>query len=215
MKPEKLFFPLMVFAAVLGVWFWLKPKGPATVVQPNTSQSGVPGYYAQSPAQYSVGQPQLTPSPLVMLANPLSNDPYQKQPEKPPFYLAFNFGPSHDLTKAPAAAAIKDAAKKSKKDCGGDCGCCGGCGDSQNNMFPDGRGRTPMASTFGRMVNNTPQIQEWISIAEQNFSETNIYPAPPPAPSISTPSPAGVSSVGFTMAPQHANTPAAFGPGVF
>jgi hypothetical protein len=168
MKPEKFFFPLMVFAAVVTVYLLLrKPHAQATtIIQPSTSQSGVPNTATESPTSYNVQTPQLAASPLVYLQDPYTSNPAESSPKHPPSYLAFNFGPSHDLTKKPNP----DLHKLQKVAQGKGCGCGGGCNSCSrnNNTFPDGSGQTKLASTGRRQVENAPE--DWLILAQDNLT---------------------------------------------
>lgn len=144
MKPEKLFFPLMVAAAIIAIYLLFRNPQPAATVQgPNTASSGLPTITPQT-QQYQVNPPTLTPTPLIMLANPFANDP-NSTATKPPAYLSFNFGPSHDLTKTPTVPA-----STGKTGCGCEAEQCG-CG-SINNQFPDGAGCSKLASSGKRLI---------------------------------------------------------------
>jgi hypothetical protein len=158
---EKFFFPVGALAGVLAVYFWLKkPAVPAQANQPSAAPSGVPNYTPEA-QQYQVNPSTYTPSPLVLLSDPFSNKPAgttnkpagttteDAASQKPPYYLAFNFGPSHDLTKVPMQPKKKDS---------GACGCkssCDTCSQAQNT-FPDGTGATKMSSNRRRQIEVTP-----------------------------------------------------------
>lgn len=164
MKPEKFFFPLMVFAAVIAVYMLFRKREPATVTQPSTSASGLPLVTPQA-QNYNVNPAQVAPSPLVMLADPFSHDPNNPS-AKPPSYLAFNFGPSHDLTKTPTPKP-----DKKKNGCSGSCNSCDSC-SQDSNTFPDGQTTTRLSSSRGRQVAAQP---DWIANALANLSESNLH----------------------------------------
>lgn len=174
MKPEKFFFPIMVFAAIIGIYLLFRKQEPATVQGPNTSASGLPTIAPQA-QQYQVNPPTLTPSPLVMLADPYSNDPQAATPQRPPAYLAFNFGPSHDLTKTPfnpAGSGVTDDGTKTASGCGG-CGSSSHCGcGTIDNVFPDGAACSKMSSNNRRQV-ATVTKDPWEN-ALRNFNGADI-----------------------------------------
>jgi hypothetical protein len=180
MKAEKFFFPLMVFAAVVTVYLLLKRQPSGTTVQtPSTSASGVPNYATESPTAYNVGVPQLPASPLVYLQDPMNPDPASSDVRsKPPSYLAFNFGPSHDLTKIPNPD-LSRLQKSASNNAG--CGGCGGCNscDQNQNTFPDGNGRTPLSTSPRKLVDTAPK--SFLDIAAENLGVA--------APAITSPTP--------------------------
>jgi hypothetical protein len=79
MKFERVFFPLMVFAAVIAVYLFFRKAAPAATtsfVQPSAAGSGIPNTATEAPQNvYNIGAPQYTPSPLVLLSDPSSNQP--------------------------------------------------------------------------------------------------------------------------------------------
>lgn len=164
----------MVFAAVIAVYLFFRKSAPATQTQPSTSASGLPLTTPQA-QNYNVAPYQQTPNPLVMLAEPQSNDPGSGA-QKPPSYLAFNFGPSHDLTKTPTASALREAQRKANSGCGGSCGTCKSrCNSS--NVFPDGNGNTEMSSDRKRQIEAQPS---WIDNALANLADSGSVPTMQP-----------------------------------
>lgn len=189
MKPEKFFFPLMVVAAVVGIWaIFRKPATVTTQTQPSAAPSGIPNYATESPTSYNVQTPQLGNAPaLVYLQNPMSNNPAAKvQPDKPPTYLAFNFGPSHDLTKVPDSNLHQEqeAAQGKSTGCGGcQSNSCNSC-DQNKNTFPDGQGRTALASSHRAQIVNAPR--SFLEIAQANLSDqpSDVFGLTPTVPNL-------------------------------
>lgn len=183
MKPEKFFFPLMVFAAIVGVWMFLRKPQAVTQTQPSTSASGVPNVATESPTSYNVQSPQIPASPLVYLADPGNPDPTAPARKSPPNYLSFNFGPNHDLTKVPADNlydAQKSALRK-KSGCGGCGGDCNSC-DQNANVFPDGVGRTPLSSSRRMQIEAAPRSFLEIAKANLDAQPETILNEPSPVP---------------------------------
>lgn len=170
MKFEKLFFPLMVFAAIVTIYLLFR-KSPqvTTQTQPSTAPSGIPNYATESPSNYNVQMPQLGNAPaLVYLQNPMSNNPAGEQRQYPPTYLSFNFGPNHDLTKVPDSNLHEQqqAAQGKNGGCGGCSGGCNSC-DQNQNTFPDGQGKTRLASSHKAQIVNAPR--SFLEIATENL----------------------------------------------
>ena len=73
---QKLFFPLTVTAAVIGIWASFKSKdGSTAVILPNPASSGVTPSVDAAPYTFSAPQLASPPSNIQALANPWSNNP--------------------------------------------------------------------------------------------------------------------------------------------
>lgn len=151
MKLEKLFLPLTIFAAVIGVYVFFRRSGGAqTITAPSTGASGVPESYTSQgqvqPVNYQVPGVASDPSPLVVLSDPFSSNP-GGTPIPTPSYLSYNLGPGNLLNTAPDVTIPPDA------NCGcGSCGatCANQCGNI--NSFPDGSGNVPLSTTRARQL---------------------------------------------------------------
>ena len=175
-KPEKVFLPLMIFAAVIGVYLLFRGSPTQSVTVPSPASSGVPVSYTLSggvqPATYAVQGTPASLSPAVILQDPMSANPGGNQRNSPPPYLAFNYGPFHDLTK-PLPDSMTQPATSGDCECGGSCGGSdsgsGGCPTNCNskNAFPDGQLSTPLSSTRSRQVNSS-KPHEWLERAAAN-----------------------------------------------
>lgn len=160
-KIEKIAYPLMIAAAILGIIVFFR-KQPAPIVQTVTAPNAT-GYGAIPPLTQTLVQPtQVSPSPSVFYAaitNPYSPAPQTNVTDNvgsvPPSYLTFNQGPDNSLIKAvqavdtqlPTITGPNGSPVKS-----GGCGCggsCGGCSSAKtckspcdivNARYPDGRG---------------------------------------------------------------------------
>jgi hypothetical protein len=190
MDIQKFFFPVGVAAAIVGIWVALrKPNvGPTTSNQVNPSPSGLPNYTPQA-VQYQVNPPQLAaPSQIQLLSDPLNPNPAlppNPQYATPPAYLAFNFGPGHDLSKIPltdAQIAQLNGNRPTQSDSG--CGCSGSGFDlesCQNNpnkaMYPDGRGglMSQTGKTLIQQLNR--QDPAWPQRAAYNLAGSDIDPS--------------------------------------
>lgn len=174
MDLTKLTLPVVLAAAIIGIYVALKPSQPVGAVTPNPASGGVPGPYSSQgvvqPVTYNVPPVSLAPNPFIMLSDPLNPSPGINNPLAPgnraggpPQYLAFNFGPSHDLTKKATPKPIKES------ECGGCCGdCSGGSGCAKNkNSYPDGSGNTPLASSGSRLLRNS-NPQDYLDFAMNN-----------------------------------------------
>lgn len=182
MDIQKLLIPLTAGAAVIGIYVaFRKQPGQIAAVTPNPASSGVTGNFSGAgvvqPVNYNVPPVQLQPNPLIVLQNPTNptpgtaggtspsgadrTNPFSPDGSPPP-YLAFNFGPSHDLSKQ--SPGPKQPKKK------GGCGCSDSCSSScgQKNNFPDGSGDTPLSSSGARLVSNSDP-NGWINDVLNNF----------------------------------------------
>lgn len=174
MDAQKLFFPVAVGAAVLGIWATFRKTPAVAAMTPNPSGGGVVGPYTQNgvvqPMSFPVAPVQLAPNPFILLSQPTNPTPGSNggdspsaRRKSPPNYLAFNFGPSHDLTKQATPPKTK---KKNGCGCGScesDCNTCAG-----RDTYPDGTGNTPLSSTRTRQFyNSTPS--DWLDFVENNF----------------------------------------------
>jgi hypothetical protein len=180
MKPEKLFFPLMVFAAVITVYLLFKKQPAQQVLQPSTAPSGVPTYSTEGPNSYNVQAPQAVGSPLVYLADPWSDNPLGDVRKKPPAYLAFNFGPSHDLTKIPSSG-LHALQKAASGKCGSGCGGCNSC-KQDVNVFPDGSSDVKLASTNVRQADNAPVSFLQIAALNLDLPQDQAFAPTPSTP---------------------------------
>lgn len=192
---EKFLAPVGALASVLAVYFWLKkPNVPAQSNNPNPSASGVPLYTPEA-QQYTVNPPTLTPSPLVMLSDPFADKPAgttegSAAMQKPPYYLAFNLSPLHDLTKVPVATPD---AKMSPLNKSAECGCgscsqsCDKC-DQTQAAFTDGIGTTRMSSNRRRQIQTAPPTV-WEHIIN-NLQGTDLGPIATFQPTSTTVTPA-------------------------
>lgn len=96
---QKLFFPLTIAAAVIGIWAaFRKQDGTTAVILPNPASSGVTP--SADVAPYTFDTPQLAspPSNTQALANPWSNNPGGSQ--------VYNFDIPGLTTQIPANAAV-------------------------------------------------------------------------------------------------------------
>lgn len=134
-KAEQVGYPLMIGAAVLGIWYALKGNTtPATVTATAPYASGVP----TAPAtQVSLGNPQVQNGiEYIVLAtqNPYSATPGISTPtdtpgnstptiQGPPGYLTFNLPPNFAPKANVGGGASGNGLGK-----GGGCGCGGSCG---------------------------------------------------------------------------------------
>lgn len=158
MKLEKVFLPLMVFAAVITVYLlFRKSGGVPSALTPNTSSSGVPATYSNSgvvqPATYNV--PPIVPlgNPNLISLNPSSNSPTSQNGDTSvPAYLTYNMSPGNDLNKQPTY----DISKQST------CGC-SGCKQTTCNTcksaysFTDGT--TKLSPSKSKLIRNAPDSQ--------------------------------------------------------
>lgn len=151
-KVEQVGYPVMIGAAVLGIWYALRGNGsPATVTATAPYSSGVP---ASPGTQVSLGNPQLQNGiDYIVLAtqNPYSATPGISTPTDtpgnstpsvagPPGYLTFNLPPS----MAPKASGVgSPGASGNGLGKGGGCGCSGGGGGGCQSCpaaYSDGSG---------------------------------------------------------------------------
>jgi len=183
MNIERLFFPLTVFAAVVGVYVFFRSQNTAVqAVTPNTASSGVPASYTASgvvqPATFDVPALTMFPNANTVLkqpTNPNPNGPSLTADGLPPAYLTFNLGPRSDLNKA-AQPVNTDSPGAG----GGGCGC-GGCKEkqscrnqcNQSNAFPDGGGNSKLASSGRRLV-ALSNPDSWLPNSRNN-AESYIY----------------------------------------
>lgn len=187
MKKERFFFPLFVFAAVLAVYLFFRKQDPGTkALQPSTAGSGIPQWATEGPAQYSVPAYQPPVTPVMLMADPYNAFPGQKQPMSAPSYLAFNFGPSHDLTKHPTPdlTSKQKAMKDEGCGCGGGTSTCATC-NQINDQYPDGSTGCKMASSTKRLIATQPK--SWLEIAQDNFGGQDVAQFLPHAPSVFNP----------------------------
>lgn len=95
---QKLFLPLAVVAAVVGIWAAFRKKdGTTAVILPNPASSGVTPSADVSPYVFNAPQLASPPSNAQALANPWSNNPGGSQ--------IYNFDIPGITTKIPANAA--------------------------------------------------------------------------------------------------------------
>lgn len=167
-------FPIIagIIAAVAAVWFFLrKPAAsPPVQYQPSPASSGVPAY---TPAvqQYQIQPPTVSPSPLVLLANP--NNPAQfpqidslREAQPALFindYQSYNQPPEANLSafKAPPKPKEKGAC------CGSD-GCHSSCPDN-NAQFTDGQGNGCMVTTKSKQARKLEETYPglWAKFGDQ------------------------------------------------
>lgn len=183
MDLQKLTFPLMIAAAIVGLWVVLRPKKQAQISnQVSAAPSGLANYLPQAQT-YQVNTPQLAaPSQPVILADPYNPNPGLPQSKTPPAYLAFNFGPGHDLSKVPLTQA-QLAQMHGDRTAGGSCGCGGGAGgaygcesDANHGIYPDGRGAV-MAKNGKELVTRLDrQDPSWLNRAAYNLAGSDVTP---------------------------------------
>ena len=192
MDVQKYFFPLGVGAAIIGIWVALrKPNtGPLQSNQISPAASGLPNYTPQA-VQYQVNPPQLAaPSQIQLLGDPWDPNPAiptNPQNQTPPAYLAFNFGPGHDLSKIPLTDdQIAQLNGNRPTQQASSCGTCGGCSggnsggncanDPNKSVFPDGRGG--YMATNGRQLVQKMNRQDpaWPQRAAYNIAGSDITP---------------------------------------
>lgn len=196
MKVEQFFFPVSVAAAIVGIWAVLrKPNtGPTVSNQVSPASAGLPNYTPQA-VTYQVNPPQLVaPTQAQLLSDPWNPNPaLPKNPQyqTPPAYLAFNFGPGHDLSKIPLTdEQIQQLNGNRPTQNHGNCGChsgagigesylygSGGCAsDPNHSIYPDGRGGV-MAQNGKTLVQKmNRQDPNWGSRAAYNLAGSDIDP---------------------------------------
>lgn len=167
MKLEKLFLPLFIFAAVLGVYiFFRKSGGAQTLTVPSTSSSGVPESYSSQgqvqPVNYVVAAQPVDIPPVIALSQPYNTNPGGVQ-NSTPSYLSYNLGPGN-LLNSPPPIPVSDA----------NCGCGSGCGSCANqcgtqNSYTDGGGQTKLVTTRKRQ-NAGADTDQWQPTAIQNLN---------------------------------------------
>lgn len=177
-KPEKLFLPLFVVSAVGAVYLLFRnTDGPTQSTVPNTSQSGVPSAYTQSgavqgPNEYNVPAYQVDPSPLAYLSDPYASNPGSESTRTyAPSYLAYNRGPSSDLTKISVENRQPEKNGCGCNDCSGSDSHagkdeCPGC--MKRNSFPDGNGTIALSSSRARQIRSSDGA--WIENAASNIN---------------------------------------------
>lgn len=189
MKIEQFFFPLTVAAAVVGIWVVLrKPNnGPEVSNQISPAASGLPNYTPQA-VSYQVNPPQLAaPSQLQLLGNPYDPNPAlppNPQYKTPPAYLAFNFGPGHDLSKIPLTDAqiqqlngTRPTTQPTACGCGGNEYGAGGCANDPNHsIYPDGRGGFMAQNGKHLVMQMNRQDPNWPARAAYNLAGSDIDP---------------------------------------
>lgn len=185
MKLEKLTLPLMIAAAIVGLWIFFKPKSaPSVSTQPSAASSGVPQYMPQA-TQYQVNPPQLSaPTQAQLLSNPWANNPAAPPPTTPPPYLAFNFGPGHDLSKVPLTPDQKAQMSGDRSSCN-TCGCGGSCNgagnscanDPNHSVYPDGSGSTRLIKSGPSLMLQMKRSDPgWLNRAAYNLTGSDVDP---------------------------------------
>lgn len=145
MSYEKYVFPLVVVAAVVGAYVFLRGSGsvPIAVNVPNPASSGVQGISTVpavgtvnnvEPVDYDADGIPLDPSAYSVLSQPQNPRPMLSGDDTTPLYLSFNLGPALDLSKQ--AAPIDPATDQ----------------PSNQNIFMDGGGATLLSSSRARQL---------------------------------------------------------------
>lgn len=154
---NKHFLPVIILGAIGATYYYSKNYGgnnAATV--PNPASGGVTGPSTQpaigvqtdvTPVYYDAKTWDQNPSQNQVISNPYAAFPGSPL-QTPPTYLAFNFGPSHDLTKQAAVLNQQNPA-------------------DATNAYIDGTGDTLLSSSRSRQVSNDPN---WIDSAIQNIN---------------------------------------------
>jgi hypothetical protein len=176
-NPEKIFYPLTVVAAIVGIWYFFSKSGNSVGAQNTVTSAGPSGLEGQlAPIGQVLAQPLQAPPGIQYIINaakdPQSTNPGAPDPQTgPPNYLTYNLGPNLVLSKSLDLAAsqeldrVQKAAKKGG--CGGSCGgcsksttCISPCNET-NSRFTDGRGAC--------MVTQPDVPKTWIDKAVANF----------------------------------------------
>jgi len=179
---ERFFFPVMIFAAIVTIWVYLRGKSGGTQAIVNNPATNVPGTTTQLPGLTQVlytpgtgggsgGPPQSVPS---IASNAVAaNAPTQAAPSTSfstaPSYLTYNFGPDFAFSKIPVADAMLMQQQAAAAGGSKSCGCGGGCSkscvscDASNSRYPDGRGSCLAKKVSPALVNRTAQnIQSFL-----------------------------------------------------
>ena len=93
-KIEQITYPLVIAAAIAGLWYALRGGAPASINVTNPWPSGVP---ASPGTQISIGNPQLLDGLGALIAAtryPLSPNPGVQNLQPVPNYLSYNMPPS-------------------------------------------------------------------------------------------------------------------------
>ena len=178
MKLEKLTLPIMVAAAVIGIWLLFRGSNstPTAVTLPNPSSSGVaPGV---QPVNYYVPATSISPSPLVVMQQPTNPNPAAPAPASAPPYLVFNLSPLQNLASNPPEPVTTGEGNGGCKSSCNQCTKKSSC--NQPYGYPDGATATPLVTTRARQVNQAGPT--WIQKAQANI---NAYLALENQPAIS------------------------------
>ena len=170
MKPEKLFLPLMVGAAVIGIYLLFRNTNSQSqaLTVPNPSSSGVTQAASSGgvvqPVTYNVPATSISPDPIVVLSDPSNPNPSSTPTTQPPAYLAFNFPPASNLSQTAATPATSESGgcKSSCNQCSKKSSC------NQANGFVDGSVSSPLASSTARLVKNGGDT--WIENTRNNIN---------------------------------------------
>lgn len=197
---QKIFLPLTIVAAVVGIWAaFRKSAGGTTVVLPNPASSGVTPSVGAQPYTFDTNIPGVSPVAIPLPSMPTlpsyipsiapgipgnaaqaisdsTNGPPQTiaDPTTPtPAYLTHNFGPRLALTKK-----MPTPEPPASSGCGGSCGmpspACNTC--NQTNAFPDGSGQSKMSSSRAlQFAASSPGVwlQPWTDNAMSYLASVN------------------------------------------
>ena len=168
MKLEKLFLPLFIFAAVLGVYIFFRKSGGAQVLTvPSTAASGVSEAQSSQgqvqPMNWTVAAQPVTVPPVVALSQPYNTNTGGVN-NGTPAYLNYNLGSGNLLNSPPPPIPVSDA----------NCGCGSGCGSCANqcgtaNSYGDGSGQTQLVTTRKRQ-NAGADTNQWQPTVIQNLN---------------------------------------------
>lgn len=161
MKIEQVAFPLVIAAAVVGIWAAFRQNG-STVVQTTSGESSGLPTVAPTTTQVSLGNPQVLDGVTYLvnaLRNPWAGSPgldpnagpvsasysagIGTAPGQPPAYLTYNLPPVWSPKVNAGGAAASMAGANGSGGCGGGCGGCGkrsnGC-NGDTPAYTDGQG---------------------------------------------------------------------------
>lgn len=197
---ERFFFPVMIFAAIVTIWVYLRGKAGATQAIVNSPATNIPGVGQQIPGLTQVlfapamgggsgGPPQATPSiaaNITAARDPLSVNPGATPISYPPSYLTYNYGPQFAFSKLPLVDPMVSAAIKSGScGCGGKCDSCKSCVspcDQANARYPDGRGTCLGKKVSPLLVSKTlANVGTFLASASIQPYAANVPPINQPA----------------------------------